>query len=131
MSLFLFSFFFSSEAGGGGALSSLLLARMGLGSSNSRKQKNMLKTTMSTTAVMLTALPHRPRLNGPRGKFCRRVSTLAMNGMAYETVVRMMKDPVRSRKAVELPVGMAPRPVATTAVDFILSEGAIVRRLEE
>lgn len=71
---------------------------------------------MSTTAVMLTALPHFPRWKGPLGKFLRPVRTLPRNGMAYETVVRMMKEPVRSRNAVELPMGMAPSPVAMTAV---------------
>lgn len=70
---------------------------------------------MSTTAVMFTTSPHFPRWKGPLGKWRRRVRTLPRKGIAYETVVKMMKDPVRSRNAVELPMGMAPRPVAMTA----------------
>jgi hypothetical protein len=36
----------------------------------------------------------------------------AVKGIAYDTVVRMMNDPVRARKAAELPIGMAPRALA-------------------
>lgn len=46
-----------------------------------------------------------------------------MNGIAYETVVRMMKEPVRSRKAVELPIGIAPRPVAMMATKSVAGTG--------
>jgi len=38
--------------------------------------------------------------------------------MAYDVVLRMMKEPVRLMKATGLPSGMAPRPVAMTAVDL-------------
>lgn len=40
---------------------------------------------------------------------------MAANGMPYEVVVKMMKEPVRLRKAVGDPRGMAPRPVAIIA----------------
>jgi len=35
--------------------------------------------------------------------------TFARKGMPYDTVLRMMNEPVRSRNAVELPRGIAPR----------------------
>ena len=50
-----------------------------------------------------------------------------MNGMAYDTVVRMMKDPVRSRNAVELPSGMAPSPVAMIATKRVAGTGQLRR----
>ena len=44
--------------------------------------------------------------------------TWAANGIAYDVVVRMMKEPVRLRKAVVEPSGMAPRAVAIVAFFF-------------
>lgn len=83
----------------------------------------MSKKVISTTAVRLIAVPHFPRWNGPLGKCFRPVRTLPKKGIAYEIVVRMMKEPVRSRNAVELPMGMAPRPVATTATKSVAGTG--------
>ena len=60
-------------------------------------------------------VPSLPKWNGPLGKWRLPVSTLAVKGMAYDVVLRMMKEPVRFKKAMELPNGMAPSPVATTA----------------
>lgn len=69
---------------------------------------------MNNTVVMLTAYPYFPRLNGPGGKYFRPVNTFAVKGIAYDTVVKTMKDPVRAKKADELASGIAPRAVATT-----------------
>lgn len=49
--------------------------------------------------------------------------TLDANGIAYDTVVRMMNDPVKFRKATELPRGMAPSPVAMTATKSVAGTG--------
>lgn len=78
-----------------------------------RKQKRISKKAMKSTARPLMAYPALPRWKGPRGKYFRPEIMLAAKGMAYETEVRMMKDPANARKAVGLPSGMAPRPVAT------------------
>lgn len=75
----------------------------------------MSKKTMKSTAVPLMRYPSLPMWKGPAGKFARLVAMFAAKGIAYETVVRMMKDPVRARNAAELPRGMHPRIVATTA----------------
>jgi hypothetical protein len=77
----------------------------------------MLNSVMNRTAMMLIGVPILPRVKGPGGKNLRPVRTLAKKGMAYEVVLRMMNDPVRSRKAAEEPRGMAPRPVAITAAE--------------
>lgn len=45
--------------------------------------------------------------------------------MAYETVVRMMKEPVRLRKAVVEPRGMAPRAVAIVATNKVAGTGQL------
>lgn len=50
-----------------------------------------------------------------------------MKGIAYDMVVRMMKEPVRSRNAVELPRGMAPRPVAMIATKSVAGTGQLRR----
>lgn len=75
----------------------------------------MLNMVIKITAVRLTAVPYFPRWKGPAGKCRRLVRTFAKKGIAYEIVVRMMKEPVRSRNAVDEPRGMAPSPVAMTA----------------
>ena len=76
---------------------------------------------MKSTAMMLIGMPNLPKLNEPgtEGRYWRRVRTLAANGIAYETVVRMMKEPVRLRKAVGEPRGMAPRAVAIVFFFFV------------
>jgi hypothetical protein len=59
--------------------------------------------------------PALPNQKGPRGRYFLPESRFAANGIAYDVVLRMTKEPVRSRKAVSLPRGMAPRPVAKIA----------------
>lgn len=75
----------------------------------------MSNSVINATAVMLIGTPILPRWKGPGGKYLRPDIKLATKGIAYDTVVKMINEPVRLRKAVGLPSGMAPSPVATTA----------------
>lgn len=85
----------------------------------------ILKRLMNDTAAMLIADPYLPKWNGPLGKYFRPVKTLAKNGMAYETELRMINDPVRSPKAVELPRGIAPRPSEIMATNIVAGTGQL------
>lgn len=87
---------------------------------------------MRITAVALTKYPiFLPRENGPRGRYFRPENRFAANGIAYEVVLRITKDPVRSRKAVSLPRGIAPRPVAKIAGGLHCQVGMKVRKVKD
>jgi hypothetical protein len=74
----------------------------------------MLKNVMKRTARPWTTNPYLPIQNGPgltvRLAF-RRCPTI---GTAYDTLVRIIKEPAKSLNAVLLPRGMHPRAVHRT-----------------
>ena len=84
-----------------------------------RKQKNTLKKMISVTAMPFTAKPAFPNQNGPLGMFFLPVSKCGRIASAYEAVVRIMKEPTRSVKAVLLPSWMAPKAVQSTPAKMV------------
>lgn len=85
------------------------------GGQHSRKQKKVLNRAMRSTAIVFTTYPILPIQKGPLGRYFRPENRLAANGIAYETVLRITNEPVKSRKAAELPSGIAPSPIAKMA----------------
>jgi hypothetical protein len=92
---------------------------------HSRKQNIILKKIMNNTAAAVTRKPQRPNQNGPGGTFFLPVIKCGAIARIYEVVVRMIKEPARSWKAVLLPKGIAPRPVHRIAQNTVAGMGQL------
>jgi hypothetical protein len=68
------------------------------------------KKMMNITAAAFNTKPAEPSLKEPLGRYFRPVKSIGAMAIAYDTEVRMIKDPVRSVNALELPTGIAPNP---------------------
>lgn len=86
-----------------------------------RKQNIMLKKMISSTEIPFTANPALPIQNGPLGTFFRPVKRCGPIASAYEVVVRIMKEPTRSKNAVLEPSWMAPKAVQRIAIGIWFS----------
>jgi len=71
----------------------------------------MSKKTMKRTARPWTTKPYLPIQNGPGLTVLLEFMRCAAIGIPYDTVVRIMKEPAKSLKAVLLPRVIAPRAV--------------------
>lgn len=88
-----------------------------------RRQKITLKKIISSTVTALTKNPALPIQNGPGGTYFLPESRCGAIARPYDVVVRMMKEPTISWKAVLEPSGMAPMAVQRTAgTEFALVE---------
>lgn len=94
-----------------------------VGREHSRKQKKISKTTISISVNPFMKKPKFLRWKGPGVKRLRPLRRFATIGMAYDTVVMMMKDPVKLLNPTGLPSGIAPIPDAITATKRVDSTG--------
>lgn len=85
----------------------------------------ILKKIIKITAVALIGTPQRPNQNGPGGTFFLFVNKCGPIARAYEVVVKIMNEPARSKNAVLLPRGIAPRPVQSIAQSKVAGTGQL------
>ena len=85
----------------------------------------ILKKIINNTAAALIGIPIRPSQNGPGGIFFLLVNKCGAIARTYEVVVRIINEPARSRNAVLLPKGIAPRPVQMIAQSRVAGMGQL------